>query len=143
MGNITTQKYDLDQLPDALEQIFTEFAHASYEARQNAVQAGAEVFKSAVESATPKDTGEMAQSWVIQTKYKNVRYVGNTRVAKGKVHRKKKGGGKGEARADVPLSQVLEYGENTKHYGFIRKCFDATEPQIFAAIKNTLNNGGN
>lgn len=143
MSNISTQKYDIDQLPDALEQIFTEFAHASYEARQNAVQAGAEVFKSAVESATPKDTGEMAQSWVIQTKYKNVRYVGNTRIAKGKVHRKKKGGGKGEARDGVPLSNVLEYGANSKHYGFIRRTFDAAEPQIFAAIKKSIENGGN
>ena len=143
MGNITTQKYDLAQLPAALEQIFDEFAHASYEARQNAVQAGAEVFKNAVESATPKDTGEMAQSWVIQTKYKNVRYVGNTRVAKGKVYRKKNGGSKGEARDGVPLSNVLEYGSNSKHYGFIRRTFDAAEPQIFTAIKKSIENGGN
>lgn len=143
MANITTQKYDVDQLPAALAEILDEFAHASFEARQNAVQAGAEVFKSTVESATPKDTGEMAQSWVIQTKYKNLRYVGNTRIAKGKVYRKKKGGGKGEAREGVPLSNVLEYGEKSKHYGFIRRAFDAAEPQIFAAIKKSIENGGN
>ena len=100
------------------------------------------MFKSAVESATPIDTGEMARSWKIKTKYKDRRYVGNTRVAKGVVHRKTKDGSKGEAREGVPLSNVLEYSEKSPHYGFIRRCFDNIEPQIFAAIKKTLDNGG-
>ncbi len=142
MADIGGQKYTLDELPDALLDIFNEFTCSSFKTRQAAVQSGAEVFKSAIESATPKDTGKMADSWVIQTKYKNVRYVGNTRIAKGKVYRKKKGGSKGEARSNVPLTNVLEYGENSKHYGFIRRTFDATEPQIFAAIKKTIENGG-
>lgn len=142
-GKITTGKLSLDELPAALEQLLTDFQHSSFETRQDAVQAGAEVFKTAVEGATPKDTGEMARSWKIKTKYKDRRYVGNTRVAKGAVHRKTKDGSKGEARDGVPLSNVLEYVENSKHNGFIRRCFDSNEPQIFAAIKNTLKNGGN
>ncbi len=142
MGDINGQKYNIDELPDALLEIFNDFAHSSFEVRQTAVQAGAEVFKSAIESVTPKDTGKMAESWTIQTKYKNVRYVGNTRIANGKVYRKKKGGNKSEARSDVPLTNVLEYGENSKHYGFIRRTFDAIEPQIFATIKKTIENGG-
>ncbi len=131
-----------DQLPEKLDGILSEFLHSSFDTRQEALQAGAEVFKDAVAAATPKDTGEMAESWAIKTKYKDRRYVGSTRVAKGVVHRKKKGGGKGEAREGVPLSNVLEYAENSPHKGFIRRCFDSTEPQIFAAIKNKLNNGG-
>ena len=131
-----------DQLPEKLDGILSEFLHSSFDTRQEALQAGAEVFKDAVAAATPKDTGEMAESWAIKTKYKDRRYVGSTRVAKGVVHRKKKGGGKGEAREGVPLSNVLEYSENSPHKGFIRRCFDSTEPQIFAAIKSKLNNGG-
>ena len=131
-----------DQLPEKLDGILSEFLHSSFDTRQEALQAGAEVFKDAVAAATPKDTGEMAESWAIKTKYKDRRYVGSTRVAKGVVHRKKKGGGKGEAREGVPLSNVLEYAENSPHKGFIRRCFDSTEPQIFAAIKSKLNNGG-
>lgn len=131
-----------DQLPEKLDGILSEFLHSSFDTRQEALQAGAEVFKDAVAAATPKDTGEMAESWAIKTKYKDRRYVGSTRVAKGVVHRKKKGGGKGDAREGVPLSNVLEYAENSPHKGFIRRCFDSTEPQIFAAIKNKLNNGG-
>lgn len=139
---ITTSRISLDELPDALSQILTDYQHASFDTRQAAVQAGAEVFKSAIEQATPRDTGEMAQSWQIKTKYKDRRYVGNTKLAKGVVHRKPKGGKKGEAREGVPLSNVLEYSEKSPHYGFIRQCFDGTEPQIFTEIKNTIQNGG-
>ena len=128
MSNISTQKYDIDQLPDALEKIFDEFAHASFEARQDAVQAGAEVFKSAVESATPRDTGGMAESWEIKTKYKDYRYVGNTKTVSG------------NGKDNIPLSNVLEYSDNP-HNGFIRQCFDGVESQIFDAIKKKLSGG--
>ena len=140
---ITTSRLALSELPSALSEILTEYQSANFETRQEALQAGAEVFKSSVESVTPRDTGEMARSWQIKDKYKDRRYVGNTRVATGKVRRKKRNGQKGEAREGVPLSNVLEYGEKSPHNGFIRRCFDSTEPQIFAAIKNTLKNGGN
>lgn len=136
----------LDQLPRKLDDILSDFLHSSFDKRQEALQAGAEVFKNAVTAETPKDTGEMAKSWVIKDKYKDRRYVGNTKVAKGIVHRKatdaKGNKVKGDARKDVPLSNVLEYAEKSPHKGFIRRCFDSTEPQIYAAIKNKLNNGG-
>lgn len=134
-------KTTLDKLPEELDGLLSDYLHTSFDARQKAVQAGAEVFKSAVENATPKDTGEMARSWKIKTKYKDRRYVGNTRVAKGKVFRTLKGGGT-EGREGVPLSNVLEYAENSPHQGFIRRCFDSTEGQIYEAIKNNLENGG-
>ena len=140
---ITTSRIALSELPTALSEILTEYQSANFETRQEALQAGAEVFKSSVESVTPRDTREMARSCQIKDKYKDRRYVGNTRVATGKVRRKKRNGQKGEAREGVPLSNVLEYGEKSPHNGFIRRCFDSTEPQIFAAIKNTLENGGN
>lgn len=128
---ITTSKLPLDALPDALSQILTDFQHASFDVRQTAVQAGAEVFKSAVEQATPRgDTGDMAQSWTVKTKYKDRRYVGNTKTVSG--------GGK----ENIPLSNVLEYGEKSPHNGFIRRCFDSTEAQIFDTIKKTIQNGG-
>ena len=131
-----------DQLPEKIDNLLTQFLHSGFELRQEGLQAGAEVFKKAVEAVTPIDTHEMEKSWAIKTNYKDRRYVGSTRVAKGVVHRKTKGGGKGEAREGVPLSNVLEYAENSPHKGFIRRCFDSTEPQIYAAIRNKLNNGG-
>ena len=131
----------LDDLPSELQDVLSDYLHTNFTQRQKALQAGAEVFKSAIESATPKDTGKMAQSWQIKDKYADRRFVGNTRVASGDVKRKAKGGGKSEARKDVPLSNVLEYSEKSPHYGFIRQCFDSNETAIFNAIKNNLNGG--
>lgn len=125
---ITTSRLNLDELPDAMSEILADYSRAQFDARQDALQAGAEVFKSAVENATPRDTGDMAQSWEIKTKYKDRRYVGNTKTVSG--------GGKD----NIPLSNVLEYSDNP-YNGFIRQCFDGTESQIFDAIKKKLSGG--
>lgn len=127
---ITTGKISLNEMPDALTQILTDFQHASFDTRQNALQAGAEVFKSAVEQQTPRDTGDMSSSWQIKTKYKDRRYVGNTKTVSG--------GGK----QDIPLSNILEHSDKSPHKGFIRRCFDGAESQVFDAIKKTIQNGG-
>lgn len=125
---ITTSRLNLDELPAAMSEILTDYSRAQFDVRQDALQSGAEVFKAAVESATPRDTGDMAQSWEIKTKYKDRRYVGNTKTVSG--------GGKD----NIPLSNVLEYSDNP-HNGFIRQCFDGTESQIFDAIKKKLSGG--
>ena len=44
--NISTGKIALEDMPDALTEILTDFQRSSFDVRQNAVQAGAEVFKS-------------------------------------------------------------------------------------------------
>ena len=136
------KKVKPSQMSVALEDIILDYMRTSSEVRQEALQVGAEVFRDAVAAVTPIDTGEMADSWQIKTKCKDRKYVGNTRVAKGVVHRKTKDGSMGEAREGVPLSNVLEYSDKSPHKGFIRRCFDGTEPQIFAAIKYKLSNGG-
>ncbi len=134
MGKTTT----IDKLPDELEGILTEFLHSSYDARQEAVQAGAEFFRDKVSSATPKDTGKTAQSWAIKDKYPDHRYIGNTRVASNAVRRKTKGDNKGAARNGVPLVNILEFADNSPHKDFVRRCFDGNESQIYNIIKNKL-----
>lgn len=124
-GAISTGHFSPDELSDALVALLTEFQHANFEERQAALQAGAEVFKGEVERATPRDTGEMAQSWEIKTKYKDRRYVGSTKTVNG-----------------IPLSNILEYAEKSPHAGFIRRAFDSSENAIFDAIKKSLQNGG-
>ena len=125
------QSVSIDKFSNELENIFVDFVHQSVEKRQNALQAGAEVAKSALENATPRDTGEMANSWAIKTKYKDRRYVGNTKTISGK-------GKDGRYREGIPLSNVLEYKDNGKD-AFIRSTFDGAQSQIFDAIKNKLN----
>lgn len=137
----------IDQFSDVLDQMLAEYEKASFDVRQQAVQAGAETLKAALEEATPRSgeagAAHMADSWEIKTNYPNHRYVGNTKNAKGVVHRKSKKGKKGEARENVPLSNVLEYAENSPHQGFIRRCFDRNENKIYEAMKKTMENGGN
>ena len=128
----------LQKLPDALDEMLAQFARASFERRQEAVQAGAETFLHAVEAVTPRDTGEMARAWRIKTRYTDRRYVGNTKVARGKVYRKRKDRSRAKAREGVPLSNVLEYAENSPHRGFIRRCFDNNEQSIYEAIRQKL-----
>lgn len=139
----------LHDLPDVLEEMLEEYKFASFELRQKAVQKGAEVFKREIEAATPYDVTQsehehMRECWTIKEDYPNHRYVGNTKTAKGIVHRRKKNGERGgEARSGVPLSNVLEYAENSPHQGFIRRCFDSNETKIYEAMKKTMENGGN
>lgn len=139
MAKITT----LAQLPDVLDEMLAEFQGVAYETRQKAIQAGADVLKAALEadSSTFTDTGEYAQSWDMKY-YPDHRYVGNTKTARGVVHRKTKSGKKGQAREGVPLSNVLEYAENSPHVGRIRRCFDSNESKIYETMKNVIINGG-
>jgi HK97 gp10 family phage protein len=139
----------IGQFEAEIYQIVSELEAACFEARQEAVQAGAEFIKAELVAETPIDTGDMARSWEIKTQYKNHRYVGNTKTVK--VHRKKKKGGeKGELRDGVPLINVLEFAENSPHQGFMRRTFEQNKGKIYKVMKtrleqtlqNKLNNGG-
>ncbi len=118
----------LENLADNLDEIFKDFIHSSFEKRQEALQAGAEAYIAILESTAPRDTGEYAQSFRVKTKYKDRRYVGNIKTVSG--------GGKDS----IPLSNILEYDKEGKHFGFMRQTFDNNESTIFNAIKNKLNN---
>ncbi|MFR1531965.1 MAG: HK97 gp10 family phage protein [Christensenellales bacterium] len=130
----------LEDYQAELDKILTDFLHANFDARQKAVQAGAEVLRGKLEQASPRDTGEFAKSWKIKEQYPNVRYVGNTKTAKGTVNERGADGKIKRKRENVPLSNVLEYKEGGKP--FIRATADAAESEIFAAIKRTIENGG-
>ena len=143
-SNLTT----LAHLPDVLEDMISEIQGAEYEIRQEAIQAGADILKAALEADSAEmtagsefSTGEYAKSWDMK-RYPDHRYVGNTRIIKGVVHRKTKSGKKGQAREGVPLANVLEYAENSPHTGRIRRCFDQNESRIYEAMKKVISNGG-
>lgn len=128
------QSVSLEEFVNDLDKIFVDFIHQSFNTRQDALQAGAEVAKSALENATPRgETGEMANSWGIKTQYKDRRYIGNSKTVSGK-------GKDGRYREGIPLSNVIEYKDNGKN-AFIRKTFNSAQGQIFDAIKNKLNGG--
>ncbi len=114
----------LNDVGKEIDDIVSDFLHQSFEKRQEALVAGATVFKEAVEQAAPKNQGNYAQSFEIKTKYKDKKYVGNTKTVNMK------------SKKDIPLSNLLEYGEKGKPH--IREAYDAAENQIYEAIVKTL-----
>lgn len=111
-----------------LEAILNEYNHASYEARQKAVTAGAEVLKEALESSAPRYTGKLSKSFVINTKYSDKRFVGSNRVVKDK------------SSNNVPLTNILEFKIGGKP--FMRETFNRKESEIYNVIKHSIKLGG-
>lgn len=119
----------LDKVNDELQSIYSDFIHQTFENRQDALQAAAEVCCQAMEQAAPARTGEYKQSWVIKTAYYDRRYVGSSKTVQGSGH-------------NIPLSNILE---NSAIHGnpFIQQTLDANQQAIFNAFKESLEKGGN
>ena len=133
----------LEHLPDALEKMLEDFGKLEYKERQEALDKASAFLKEKLEedAASFRDTGEYARSFCMRT-YPDHRYVGNSSVANGVVHRKGKDGKKGQARENVPLSNILEYAENSPHQGRIRRVFDTNRDKLLD-IMLKRNYGGN
>ena len=69
-------------------------------------------------------TNKYKDSFHINRTYKNVRYIGNTKVIK-------RGG------SEIPLSNLLEYQGN--HEGHMRRAYDQVEDELIAIILSELN----
>lgn len=123
---MSTVKVQLEDIEKEMDKIFTEFLNNSFEKRQNAIQKGAEVLKRKAEMASPIDTGNFSTKWSIKTKYKDHRYVGNTKTVNSK------------EKENIPLINILEYNGDT---AFFRQTYDACENEIFQVIKKELEGG--
>lgn len=94
-----------------LSKQLTDFASGRLEAKEKGLDKAAEFMVNNFESATPSDTGETKKSWVVDGKYKGVRYINNTRLnAKG-----------------IPVINLLEFGRKGKP--FVRKIYDTSIKQ--------------
>ena len=108
--------------------ITNELVHQVSEVTEKALDAGAKVMKDELERASPymDHNGEhLKNSWSIKTQYRKRRYVGSTKRVK-----------YGNKRP--PLTNILEYGKNSKHRGFMRRAFNRVKPQIIEAMTKTL-----
>lgn len=123
MSSVNVQ---LEGIEKEMGKIFSDFLNSSFEIRQKAIQRGAEVLKRKAEMASPTNTGDFSSKWAIKTKYKDHRYVGNTKTVSSK------------EKENIPLINILEYSENT---AFLRETYDACENEIFQAIKKELEGG--
>ena len=87
---------------------------------------GATELQRALEDASPEDTKEFKTSWSTKMQYKGVRYIGNTKAVKGKTSN------------NIPLANILEYSEASKHKGFISRAFNASENRIYKIMTDVL-----
>lgn len=83
--------------------------------------------KSSLSQTSPDgDTHNFKNSWDIKKQYKGVRYIGNTKVVQSK------------GSDSVPLSNILEYGENSPHRGFMRRTFESVKDRLYSLFVNRL-----
>lgn len=115
-------------LAEELKDILNEYSKELYENKEQALDKASDYLMEKLEQASPVDTGEFQKSWVRTTKYKGVRYIGNSAV-----------GGKNKYGYNIPLSNLLEFSSKGKP--FIRRTFDENKEQIIRIIKGELENG--
>ncbi len=74
-------------------------------------------------AASPEKSGLTRESWEGEDKYKNVRYINNTRVNED----------------GIPVVNLLEYGRKGKP--FVRRTVQAEQEQIINIIKGEIEHG--
>ena len=111
-------------LYEELKDILDEYTNELKERKEIALDKASDLFVEKLEEVSPVNTEQFKQSWTRTTKYKSVRYVGNTRTAKN---------------SQIPLSNLIEFSSKGKP--FIRKTFEKNREEIVNIIKGELDNG--
>lgn len=115
-------------LAEELKDILNEYSRELYQSKEQALDKASDYMMEKLEQNSPVDTGTFKNSWTRTTKYKNVRYIGNSAV-----------GSKNQYGYDIPLSNLIEFSSKGKP--FIRRTFDDNREEIIRIIKGELENG--
>ena len=116
-------------LAEELKDILNEYSRELYESKEQALDKASDYMMEKLEQNSPVDTGTFKNSWIRTTKYKGVRYIGNSAV-----------GSKNQYGYDIPLSNLIEFSSKGKP--FIRRTFDDNKEEIIRIIKGELENNG-
>lgn len=109
-----------DKLSNALSEVLKDISADVYEAADSGLDKAAEYMKDKLEAATPTESGATRGMWVINFKYRNVRYINNLRL-----------NDKG-----IPVVNLLEFGSRGKP--FIRKTVSEEQDNIVNIIKEEI-----
>lgn len=115
-------------LAEELKDILNEYSQELYESKEQALDKASDYMMGKLKQNSPVDTGKFKGSWTRTTKYKGVRYIGNSAV-----------GSKNQYGYDIPLSNLIEFSSKGKP--FIRRTFDENKEEIIRIIKGELQNG--
>lgn len=113
---------ELQQFSEAVAEALHEVAGATYEQIDRGLDKAMDYMVDRLVEATPVGSGLTRDSWETEDKYKNVRYINNTRLnSKG-----------------IPVANLLEYGERGKP--FIRKTVKKEQEKIINIIQEEIKN---
>lgn len=106
-----------------LEKELEKFGNEVIKNTEEALTKAGEYVIGRLQNAMPIATGRTKESWVLEEKYKRVRYINNTALNSNK----------------IPIVNLLEYSRKGKP--FVRRTFDSCVPQIESIIKNNVLKG--
>lgn len=114
-------------LEGAISDILSEYGDVVYQATEEGLTAAEKVLIKNLKEKSPEGPSKQyKKSWKSKgKKYKLKRYVGNTKMVKGK---------KGE----IPLSNILEYGTKSKHQGLIKRTYQESINEMAQAVVNEI-----
>lgn len=118
-GTTKTLKNFSEAVMEALNEIEAE----TYEAIDCGLDKAMNLMRDKLTEASPVGTGLTRESWEGESKYKNVRYINNTRV-------NEKG---------IPVVNLLEFGSKGKP--FVRATVEREQEQVINIIKGEVENG--
>ena len=115
-------------MAEELKNILNEYSQELFENKEQALDKASDYLMDRLEQASPVRTGEFKQSWVRTTKYKGVRYIGNSAV-----------GSTNQYGYAIPLSNLIEFSSKGKP--FIRQTFEESKDEMIKIIKGEIENG--
>jgi len=110
----------LRDFSEAVREALNEIADETYEAIDAGLDKAMDHMRDKLTAASPVDSGLTRDSWEGEDKYKNVRYINNTRVNEN----------------GIPVVNLLEYGKKGKP--FLRKTVQAETDNIINIIKGEI-----
>ena len=107
----------------AVEEALNEIVEATYEQIDRGLDKAMDYMRDKLAAASPEKSGLTRESWEGEDKYKNVRYINNTRVNED----------------GIPVVNLLEYGKKGKP--FVRRTVQAEQAKAIEIIKEEIRNG--
>jgi hypothetical protein len=122
----------LQNFSAAVKEALNEIMDMTYEQIDKGLDKAMDYMIDKLAAATPEGTGLTKESWKGEGKYKNVRYINNTRTRPGNPLN-------GEG-SEVPVVNMLEYS-SIKGKPFVARTVQAEQQNIINIIKGEIENG--
>ncbi len=122
----------LQNFSAAVKEALNEIMDMTYEQIDKGLDKAMDYMIDKLAAATPEGTGLTKDSWKGEGKYKNVRYINNTRTRPGNPLN-------GEG-SEVPVVNMLEYS-SIKGKPFVARTVQAEQQNIINIIKGEIENG--